>query len=276
MVTFNLNLFRKLLQDLSQLTNTVITFYDAAFNSTSAHSEMVSAKAVCALVKKRNAGCCARSDRASFERLNAGNDAFYYACHFGLIEMAFRVRFHETTYGYIIAGPFRNPEKKSENLQNIRELCKETGANYEDTALQYKRIPKFSVETFRALQSILSAILDHAKESHIIYDRTDTFSDVIEPYIDKNLHTELTVDKLCAELFLTPKQLYSTFHANVKTTPKHYIAEKRVKKARNLIISTDLPLPEIASMVGVNDYNYFIKVFKSFTGYTPMYYRKNR
>ena len=276
MINFNLNLFRKLLQDVSQLTNTVITFYDAAFNSTSAHSEMVSAKAVCSLVKKRNAGACALSDRTAFERLNAGNDAFYYACHFGLIEMAFRVRFNEITYGYIIAGPFRDPEIETENLQNIHELCKETGENYEEIALQYKRIPKFSVETFRALQSVLSAILDHAKESNIIYDRTDMFSNVIEPYIEKNLHADLTVEKLCADLFLSTKQLYSTFHANAKTTPKHYIAEKRVKKARDLIFRTDLPLPEIASMVGVNDYNYFIKVFKSFTGHTPMYYRKKR
>lgn len=276
MVKFNLSLFRKLLQDLSQLTNTVYTFYDTDFNATSAHSELVSAKAVCALVKNQNAGGCALSDRGSFERLNAGNDAFYYACHFGLIEMAFRVHFNETTYGYIIAGPFRDPEKQKENLQNIRKLCEATGEDYENTVLQYKRIPKFSVETFRALQSVLSAILDHAKESNIIYDRTDMFSDVIEPYIEKNLHTDLTVEKLCEELFLTQKQLYSTFHANVKSTPKHYIAEKRVKKARNLIISTDLPLPEIASTVGVNDYNYFIKVFKSFTGHTPMYYRKKR
>lgn len=276
MIKFNLNLFRKLLQDLSQLTNTVITFYDTDFNSTSAHSEMWSAKAICSLVKRCNAGGCSLSDRESFERLNAGNDAFYYACHFGLIEMAFRVRFNEITYGYIIAGPFRDPEKQKENLQNVRALCKETHADYDQMVLQYKRIPKFSVETFRALQSVLSAILDHAKESNIIYDRTDMFSDVIEPYIDKNLHTDLTIEKLCEDLFLTQKQLYSTFHVNVKTTPKHYIAEKRVKKARNLIISTDLSLPEIASMVGVNDYNYFIKVFKSFTGHTPMYYRKKR
>ena len=276
MVKFNLNLFKKLLQDVGQLANTVITFYDADFNSTSAHSEMVSAKEVCRLVKKHNGGGCSVSDRQSFERLNQGNDAFYYYCHFGLIEMAFRVHFNDVTYGYIIAGPFRSPEKQKENLQTIRTFCAQNGEDYEKAALNYKRIPKFSAETFRALQSVLFAILDHAREKNIIYDRTDMFSDVIDPYIEKNLHTELTVEKLCEDLFLTQKQLYSTFHANVKTTPKHYIAEKRVKKARNLIISTDLSLPEIASMVGVSDYNYFIKVFKSFTGYTPMYYRKNK
>ncbi len=276
MINFNVSLFKKLLQDLSQLINTAITFYDTDFNSTSAHSEMRKTKVVCDLVKRCFSGRCALSDRKSFEQLNAGNDAFYYTCHFGLYEMAFRVRFNNTTYGYIIAGPFRAPEEQEQNLANISELCNQLKVDYNQTVLQYKRIPKFSVETFRAFQSLLSALLNHARDTNIIYDKTSMFSDVIAPYIEKNLHMDLTIEKLCDDLFLTQKQLYAAFHSNVHTTPKHYIAEMRVKKARNLIITTDMPLPEIASSVGVSDYNYFIKVFKMFTGHTPMYYRKKR
>ena len=36
----------------------------------------------------------------------------------------------------------------------------------------------------------------------------------------------------------------------------------------------DLPIGRIAEMVGIGDSNYFVKVFKAATGYTPLRYKK--
>lgn len=36
----------------------------------------------------------------------------------------------------------------------------------------------------------------------------------------------------------------------------------------------DLPISQIAEAVGIGDSNYFVKVFKSATGYTPLRYKK--
>jgi len=48
-----------------------------------------------------------------------------------------------------------------------------------------------------------------------------------------------------------------------------------VKKAEELLKTTGYPVSEIAYMVGYQDYNYFIKVFKKVTGTTPAKYRKS-
>ena len=142
--------------------------------------------------------------------------------------------------------------------------------------LEYKRISKFSLEKFEALRNILSNLLQYAKSNSIIYLEESSFSTIIEPYILEHLCEKLSIEDLCSQFSLTTKQLYAIFETNSKTTPKKYITMKRVQQAKHLILSTDLPLPEISTKVGVDDYNYFIKIFKKYTSYTPMYYRKKQ
>lgn len=276
MIRYNLNLFRTLLQDLSNLTNTVITFFDENFNSGSAHSSVPSVKKLCDAVKCHHTQECSLSDKQAFDRLNSQNGSFYYTCHFGLIEMAFRISFNGDNYGYIIAGPFRDPQRTKEDVEHIRKFCETEKIDPEKMIQDYKRIEKFSLEKFHSFENIFISLLEYAKINNIIYDKSDLFSQKIETYIDEHLTEPLTIELLCKEFFLTQKQLYSIFRTNANTTPKRYVAKKRVEKARHLLITTDYPLPEIASMVGVEDYNYFIKIFKQQTGFTPMHYRKKK
>ena len=52
-----------------------------------------------------------------------------------------------------------------------------------------------------------------------------------------------------------------------------YIAEKRVAKAREYMEDKNINLTEIAFLTGYDDYTYFSKVFKKFTGVSPREYR---
>ena len=60
------------------------------------------------------------------------------------------------------------------------------------------------------------------------------------------------------------------------TTVMRMLAEKRIAVARVLLITTDLSVSAVAERVGISDYNYFTKVFKSIQGSTPSRYRQNR
>lgn len=52
-----------------------------------------------------------------------------------------------------------------------------------------------------------------------------------------------------------------------------YIRRKRVHLAKKLLKS-DFMVKEVGDMVGINDYNYFSKLFKKETGYSPTEYKK--
>lgn len=48
----------------------------------------------------------------------------------------------------------------------------------------------------------------------------------------------------------------------------------RIEKAKELLRG-DLNVTQVAEAVGIPDSNYFIKVFKKQTGYTPLKYKKS-
>ena len=46
--------------------------------------------------------------------------------------------------------------------------------------------------------------------------------------------------------------------------------------AKSLLLQNDLPISAVADAVGISDYNYFSRVFRSVTGMTPRDFRKKR
>ena len=48
-----------------------------------------------------------------------------------------------------------------------------------------------------------------------------------------------------------------------------FIKQKRLKKAKLLIKTTDMKISEISAAVGFSDYNYFLRVFKKEFGVSP-------
>ncbi|OHD66460.1 MAG: hypothetical protein A2096_05035 [Spirochaetes bacterium GWF1_41_5] len=58
-------------------------------------------------------------------------------------------------------------------------------------------------------------------------------------------------------------------------TPVDYLVKKRIEEAMNQLVSSELPVKIIADNLGFNDNNYFCKVFKKISGYTPTFFRQN-
>lgn len=59
-------------------------------------------------------------------------------------------------------------------------------------------------------------------------------------------------------------------------TFKEYLINIRLKKSKELIETTDLPIGEISKMVGIEDQNYFSRLFKRKYGVSPMNYKKDK
>lgn len=276
MIQYDLNLLRNLFQDLHCLIKATISFYDNDFNATSVHSKC-SVSDLCSYLKDdlKMGHKCAVSDEECFKRFRNGEDAFYYSCHMGLTEMAFRFAPNKVTYGYIIIGPFKNSTNAQETIRHIQTVCNQYNTELTKKAITlYQRLPSFSLEKYYAIKSIVFALCDYAKNQNLIFDKNNLFSETIEPYILEHLHEQLSLEKLCKTFFVSQKQLYALFKRNTQKTPKHYINEQRVNKARQLLVTTSMSLSDIAAAVGTLDYNYFIKIFKAYDGHTPSYYRK--
>lgn len=83
----------------------------------------------------------------------------------------------------------------------------------------------------------------------------------------------ITVDKLSKSLHLNPSYLSRIFRKKEKISPKQYILNQKMERAKSLLL-TDLPLTEISSSVGFSDSLYFSRIFKQYEGINPTVYRK--
>lgn len=84
----------------------------------------------------------------------------------------------------------------------------------------------------------------------------------------------VTLEEIAAKLGITPEYLGTRFHQEVGMTFSAYIKDFRMKKAKELLIGTNLKLYEIAEKTGYSDPKYFSRVFKETTGMLPAEYRK--
>ncbi|MDF2944888.1 MAG: hypothetical protein K0S01_3746 [Herbinix sp.] len=123
---------------------------------------------------------------------------------------------------------------------------------------------------------IISYYMEHAINENITLFESQTFErvGVIINYINRHLNEHITVDGLAGLLHFHPNYFIRFFKTHLGLSPMQYINRTRMQKAKELLKQTDMPVTEIADLVGYNDLFYFSKAFRSYTGYSPSEYRK--
>ena len=72
-------------------------------------------------------------------------------------------------------------------------------------------------------------------------------------FIEANLDSELNLTVLASIADLSRSQLVRAFRASTGFTPIEYVSRIRLQEARRLLLSTDVPLAEIAVLLGFAD-----------------------
>ncbi len=83
-----------------------------------------------------------------------------------------------------------------------------------------------------------------------------------------------TLAELSAACDLSPNHLVETFSSDVGTSPRQYLLQRRVERAREMLLETDLPVTEIGLELGFSSGQHFTFRFKQTVGITPSGYRK--
>ena len=94
-------------------------------------------------------------------------------------------------------------------------------------------------------------------------------------YIDENFAKPLTLEAVASEFLISSGHLCRLFKQKLDINFINYLHQVRIKKAKQLLLTSNLRIYEIAYFCGYQDINYFTKVFKKYTGLTPIYYRNN-
>ncbi|MBR2337448.1 MAG: PocR ligand-binding domain-containing protein [Clostridia bacterium] len=275
MIYYDVPLFSNLASHITTLTEASACFYTEDFQPTQIING--NTNPLCSFIKRSEKENCISTDTWALAKARDSETPYlHYYCHFGLVEMIVKLSANGVVYGYFLVGPFRESDKRQADELKIKSFCKANGINESEMLSAYNRVPLFTQEKFLAIRVLIDAIFAYAKQQNIVSLQDNLFDSSISPYLKNNLNGDLSLNSLCKRFYLTPKQLYNTFLKATGKPPKKYITEQRILKAKTLIVTTDLPLTQIAESVGIPDYNYFIKVFKSIDGHTPLFHRKTK
>lgn len=104
---------------------------------------------------------------------------------------------------------------------------------------------------------------------------TDAFLAQLNAFLDKNLGDEqLTVELVAAEMHLSKSQTTRTIKHKTGFTTEQYIVRYRLDKGMELILTTQMPIGEVAISVGFKEVAHFSNAFKRAFGVSPSEVRR--
>ena len=95
-------------------------------------------------------------------------------------------------------------------------------------------------------------------------------------YINLNLGNYLSVQNISSLFYVSPTYLARLFKKEVNSSVIEYINKQRIRRSTFLLKDTSLPIHQISHIVGIDDLNYFSRLFKKCMNKTPSQYRKDK
>lgn len=92
--------------------------------------------------------------------------------------------------------------------------------------------------------------------------------------VDFDLTADLSLKANAEALNVNASYLSTLFKKETGLTLTDYVNRKRVEHAIYLLNSTDMPISAVGQRCGIQDDNYFTKIFKKYTSITPKQYRQ--
>jgi two-component system response regulator YesN len=104
-------------------------------------------------------------------------------------------------------------------------------------------------------------------------ERTNQVVETLNRYVEEHLDADLSLTTLSEIVHLNPYYMSRLYKQITGVNLPDYIAEERIRRAKELAAASHLKMHEISRTVGFESPAYFTRIFKKKTGFTPQEYR---
>lgn len=122
------------------------------------------------------------------------------------------------------------------------------------------------------LQLILEALIIQIKDN-LCESYTSPVSAEIISFISSHYTEKITLDDISKIMFYSSAYCENEFKKTTGKTIINYLIDVRINAAKNLLSESSMSCARIATAVGFDDSNYFSRIFKKRTGYSPLQFR---
>lgn len=142
-----------------------------------------------------------------------------------------------------------------------------------DYLSDFEKMKKLSMQNENRLK-IMSIFYDLLGRLSEEYESRSPKMDRAVCYIIENIHrSSLNNHEIAAQVGVCESYLRRMFQECFRTTPKQYVLDTRMKKARQLLGENRKNVTQIAEECGFSSVYHFCRAFKTYSGITPSQYR---
>ena len=268
-IIYNRKELLRLLSALHTLTGIQASVFDSSGKlvcQNSAHTSF------CSLIHGSEEGYqrCVNCDLQKISKCAQMKRVYLYRCHAGVLEAITPICVNEIPIFYLTFGQFLDQSSLELQWQRAIKGLNWYRGDLEELYQNFCNLHRYSDREIDAYVEILQAIGSYAHFSNII--QAGEFGDLqrLEIYIDQHYREKITLTTVSEALEISRTKLCSLAkQLSGGKTLSRLIAERRVEEAKLLLLKSGDSIAAIAEAVGIPDYNYFTKIFRSVTGMTP-------
>lgn len=94
-------------------------------------------------------------------------------------------------------------------------------------------------------------------------------------FLEENIGQRLSLSEMAAYVGYSVSHFSAVFRKNTGQSPLDYFNRQKIKKACDMLETTDIQINQLCYKVGINDPYYFSRLFTRIAGCSPQNYRKS-
>lgn len=219
---------------------------------------------------------CVACDQCKIRHYRAESGFQHYRCHAGICEAIMPLYSKQNPVAYLAVGCYLDDTPIEEQWAYTRSLLDwwpDGPDALKDAFFQFRRYSKAEIQAYT---ETLEALSSYIQLKGMILTAEQTDLQKLELYLDQHYMEKLSLESISQQLHIGRTKLCSLAkELSGGRTLSYLIAQRRIEAAKRLLLQSSMSISAVGETVGVSDYNYFSKVFRSATGMTPSAFRKN-
>ena len=219
---------------------------------------------------------CVDCDVWKVKTYNSSGAFQFYRCHLGICEALMPLYSEDDPLAWLVLGCYLDDTPIEEQWERTRALLDwwpDGPDALRDAFFQFRQC---SLQEQRAYTETLEALASYIRLEGMILAAEQSDLEKLKLYLDQHYMEKLSLASVSRALHIGRTKLCALAkELSGGYTLSQLIAQRRNDAAKRLLLQSTLPISAVAEEVGISDYNYFTKVFRSVTGVTPSRFRKN-
>ena len=218
---------------------------------------------------------CEHCDAQAVSRYAGANGFHFYRCHAGICAAILPIYVDGVPIAYLVFGQFLDGAPLEDQWANTAKTLDWYPGGAAALRPSFEKFRQYSHKEIAAYAEILEALAAYIQLKGMILTTERTSLQKLEFYLDQHYMEKLSLATISEHLHIGRTKLCALAkELSGGRTLSYLIAERRIQAAKVLLLQSNAPISAVAEQVGVSDYNYFSKLFRSFTGSTPSAFRK--